>query len=351
MEIIKSITVSIIIPTYNRAHLIQRALDSVIAQSFQDWECLVVDDGSTDNTSAIITMNSEKDNRIKYLSNEFKKGANGARNTGIVHAKGKYIAFLDSDDEWLPMKLSIQVKQMEEDEIIGLSYTDVNYKLLNGEIRPFGIPLGLNGNIYKEALDQGYIAPTSVVLVKRSCFNVVEMFDLELPASQDDDFCFKFAKNFKIGYIPQVLTYMNVDDLSTETRISNSALRMAIGWWKLWLKYEDDIVGICGSHLMIKRCKECCLSFWKLDAKELALEAYMKMKLYEKKSERDLYQLTQNELAEGERSKYMDAMENFCKSQIPLNSKSTIIGRFLRFIWMRIHTVTNYCRHPHCFVM
>ena len=99
---------SIIIPAFNRAHLISKAIDSVIAQTFEDWELIIVDDGSTDNTKDLICNYQEKDSRINYI---FQKNAerSAARNNGIANAKGEYICFLDSDDYWCDkQKLQMQ---------------------------------------------------------------------------------------------------------------------------------------------------------------------------------------------------------------------------------------------------
>lgn len=101
--------ISIIIPTYNRAQLIRKALHSIQNQTYTNWECLIVDDFSTDNTEIIIEDLIKQDCRIKYLKNERTKGAQGARNTGIIHAQGDWIAFNDSDDEWVENKLSKQI--------------------------------------------------------------------------------------------------------------------------------------------------------------------------------------------------------------------------------------------------
>lgn len=103
--------VSVIIPTYNRANLILQAVKSVLNQTYKNFEIIIVDDGSSDNTEDVI--NVIHDNRIRYIKHAINKGASAARNTGIREAKGKYIAFQDSDDHWLPDKLEKQVKRIE----------------------------------------------------------------------------------------------------------------------------------------------------------------------------------------------------------------------------------------------
>lgn len=90
--------VSIIIPTYNRVNLIGETLDSILDQTYENWECIVVDDGSTDKTAALVAKYIGKDKRFRYFNNIYKKGGQGARNTGILHSKGDFIIFLDSDD-------------------------------------------------------------------------------------------------------------------------------------------------------------------------------------------------------------------------------------------------------------
>lgn len=98
--------ISVIIPTYNRAHLIKKSLQSVLDQTLQPYEIIVIDDFSTDDTEEVVkSLNSPL---IKYVKNQRKKGANGARNTGILMAQGEFIAFHDSDDIWLPEKLKLQ---------------------------------------------------------------------------------------------------------------------------------------------------------------------------------------------------------------------------------------------------
>ncbi len=105
-------TVSVIIPTYNRANLVSRAIKSVLNQTYQDFEIIVVDDCSEDNTEEIVK--SFNDSRIRYIKHKKNKGGSAARNTGIKRARGKYIAFLDDDDEWLPSKLEKQIMLFEK---------------------------------------------------------------------------------------------------------------------------------------------------------------------------------------------------------------------------------------------
>lgn len=105
---------SVIMPAYNAERFLETAVLSVIAQSYSHWELLVIDDGSTDKTKELVEQYAKQDSRIKLLNNEFKKGAAGARNTGIKYAKFKYITFLDSDDFWKKSKLKNQLVAFEQ---------------------------------------------------------------------------------------------------------------------------------------------------------------------------------------------------------------------------------------------
>ena len=130
---VKNPTVSAIILTYNRANLIEKAIKSVLKQTYQDFEIIVVDDGSTDNTGEIIR--GFKDKRVKYIKKyKENKGSSVARNIGIKVARGKYIALLDSDDEWLPEKLDKQIKILQDGSPeLGVVYSNSYYIDENGK--------------------------------------------------------------------------------------------------------------------------------------------------------------------------------------------------------------------------
>ena len=264
---------SIIIPSFNRASIISKTLDSVLAQTFKDWECLVVDDKSTDNTKEIIEKYLVKDKRIHYLTNELEKGAQGARNTGILYAKGYYVSFLDSDDRWSPCMLQKQKEQYASSERVGCVYSDVHFISTEGVESSFGIPLGIHGHIYPQVLEQGYLAPTSVLSAKRELLVNVGMFDLQLPASQDDDICFKLAKISEVAYIPEVMAYMFAN---SDNRISDNSIKVAMGWWMLWIKYENDVLQYCGKATMKKHYKECLHNFIHLNNVKMSRKAFKK---------------------------------------------------------------------------
>lgn len=126
---IANTTVSIIMPMYNSERFIREAIDSVLAQTYTDWELLVVDDGSTDNSTSIVKEYADKDHRIRLLFNNRHIGIPSApRNMGVSNAKGRYIAFLDSDDMWLPRKLEHQIPLFKNQNVV-IVYS--NYEKMN----------------------------------------------------------------------------------------------------------------------------------------------------------------------------------------------------------------------------
>jgi glycosyltransferase involved in cell wall biosynthesis len=121
--------VSVIIPTYNRAEFLRLAITSVLNQTFQDFEIIVVDDASEDHTHEVV--HNFRDKRIKYIHHEVNKRVAAARNTGVLNSSGAYIAFVDDDDEWLPKKLQMQVALLENSpSIVGGVYTGFRHRTL-----------------------------------------------------------------------------------------------------------------------------------------------------------------------------------------------------------------------------
>jgi len=174
--------VSVIIPTYNRGWILKEAIDSVLAQDFTDFELIVVDDGSNDNTHDILNFYKED---ILVLQQE-NKGVSSARNRGIVSASGKFIAFLDSDDLWLPKKLSMQLDFFNANPDALICQTEEKW-LRNGiRVNPKKRHKKLSGDIFEPSLYLCLVSP-SAVMIKRSLFKKTGMFDESLPACEDYD--------------------------------------------------------------------------------------------------------------------------------------------------------------------
>jgi len=196
--------VSIVIPTYNRAKLLKRAIHSVLNQTYQDYEIIIVDDGSTDNTEEVVR--SFNDNKVIYIKHERNKGAPAARNTGIRAARGEYVAFQDSDDEWLPEKLEKQIKAFKTASTeIGIVYT--GFWRIEGDKRTFFPSPNITpkeGAIH-DALLKGNFVGTPSTLVKKECFEKAGMFDEKLPMLEDWELWIRISKCYCFKYIDEAL--------------------------------------------------------------------------------------------------------------------------------------------------
>lgn len=181
--------VSIIVPTYNRAAFLPAAIESILGQSFQDFEVLVIDDGSTDNTVEVLRTYREK---VTYIYQE-NQWVSAARNTGIEASRGEYLAFLDSDDLFLPDKLEIQVKLLDERPEIGLVAS--GHEFIDEEGQLLQIPNFQTDRptITLESILVGGLAPVHAVLVRRSWVNQVNGFDPKLPYAEDPDLWYRLA--------------------------------------------------------------------------------------------------------------------------------------------------------------
>ena len=196
--------VSVVIPTCNRAEFLSTAIGSVLNQSFQDFEILVVDDGSSDGTAELL---QELDNpKIRSFRHDTPRGGAAARNTGILHCNGDYVAFLDDDDKWYPKKLACQMEVMRKSQPeVAAVYT--GYVIIDRVSRKVCgrmIP-SLRGNLYPKLLESNPIGGTSSVLLKRVCLEKVGLFDESLPSFQDRDLWIRISREFQFDCIADVL--------------------------------------------------------------------------------------------------------------------------------------------------
>jgi len=263
---------SVVIPSYNRVHTIERAINSVLQQTYQEFEIIVVDDGSKDSTAEIVSDFSRNDIRVRYVYQE-NQGTQAARNHGLHLACGKYISFLDSDDEWLPDFLETTKKKFDEDSSLGCVYCWTGYEDVNGRIC-LAHEDYLEGNIYVEALKQGFITGPLSLVIKRTCFDEIGEWDESFKACQDDDICFRLAKRFRFALIPKILAVAHTSYDGCEERISASPNRVANAWWQLWHKYEADVVEYCGKRAIAKHYLECANRFEQAGNQSMRNEAY-----------------------------------------------------------------------------
>lgn len=195
--------VSVVIPAYNYGRFIVAAVESVLAQSLAPHEVIVVDDGSTDETTQALEPFGD---RIRVLQQK-NQGVGAARNTGGTHATGDLIAFLDADDMWLPTKLEKQVRRFADDPDLGLVHCGVL------EVDAAGRPLrqildGMEGCVAREMLlfrRNVILGGGSAMMVSRHAFESTGGFDARLPPTEDWDFWYRVARKFRVGFVPEIL--------------------------------------------------------------------------------------------------------------------------------------------------
>lgn len=197
---------TVVIPTHNRSNLLKRAIESVLDQTFEDFEIIIVDDHSTDDTSSL--MKSFSDPRIQYVINHRKKGACGARNAGIFSARGKWVAFLDDDDVWLPDKLKYQYELIQNvEQTIGLVCTDYAIFKEKGQ-RPIIYENRLSGWVRDKLLYGGSIGCLSSTCIRSNILKNIEGFDERFPSNQDQDLWLRVAEVSKFAHVPKTLVHM-----------------------------------------------------------------------------------------------------------------------------------------------
>jgi len=193
--------VSVIIPTYNRLPVLKEAVDSVLVQDFEDFELIVVDDGSTDGTPEEV---KKYGGRVKLLQHLENRGVSATRNRGILHAKGKYIAFLDSDDLWVKGKLKAQVSFLDDNPQYPLCYADEIWIRRGKRVNPKLKHAKYSGWIFEKCLPLCIISPSSALL-KKTLFSKVGLFDEALPVCEDYDLWLRITVRFPVFFLNRKL--------------------------------------------------------------------------------------------------------------------------------------------------
>lgn len=239
----KNKQVSVVIPAYNREKTIRRCVDSVLSQTYPVHEIIVVDDGSQDNTISIL---EEEYKDCVIVIKQSHKGAQAARNAGIIAAKSEYIAFLDSDDEWLDQKMELQMKVLEEkpDAVVcGNGYAEKN-----GVKKIFKIR-GRSGNVYKFALNDSFaLFPT--VVSKKENFVKIGLLDEKTPAFQEWDTSIMLSRACEFCFVERPLFIYHLHDGET---ISKDKKRDIDGQEYIYNKYKNEIFSQYGIDGIIKR--------------------------------------------------------------------------------------------------
>ena len=232
--------VSIILPTFNRAALLRRSINSVLTQTYRDFELIVVDDGSTDNTKDIVAEIESRDKRIRYLRLPVNLGANKARNAGIKASSGKYITFQDSDDEWFPDKLRKQVEILEAlPDDVGITYCLMS-RIRGLEKLPYRVRqfMPQDTDLYRKGLKYYFRGITmQSCLFRREVFDLCGDFDENLKSMQDTEMLMRTAHKFRFHCLPETL--LNYYD--TPDGISKDPAKALDSALYIFNKYHDDI--------------------------------------------------------------------------------------------------------------
>ena len=193
--------VTVVITTYNSITYLPETLESVLRQTFTDFEVLLVDDGSTDST---VQWASELvDSRVKLITQE-NQGVCVARNTGIAHALGEYVAFLDSDDLWEPTKLEKQVRYFEDNPSLGLVHTWLALIDEQGNLTGRVLTSNAEGDVWEQLVQKNTVACSST-MVRRCCFEALGGFDSNLRVAEDWDMWIRMAERYQFGLIQEPL--------------------------------------------------------------------------------------------------------------------------------------------------
>lgn len=219
--------VSVVIPAYNAMTYLPDTLNSVLQQTFSDFEVLIIDDGSTDHIQAWVAQNIT-DPRVRLIA-QANQGLSAARNTGIANAQGEYVAFLDADDLWEPTKLEVQVRYLDNNSAVGLVYNWI--AVIDAQGKPTGkVWRGdIEGDVLEEVLQRNIIDCPSV-LVRRKCFDDVGVFDRTLRSVEDWDMWIRIATRYNFGVTREALVYyrQHTSNMSKNWRVMEQAFHQVI---------------------------------------------------------------------------------------------------------------------------
>lgn len=220
--------VSVIIPTYNAPEYLVRAVDSVLNQTYQDYEIIIVDDGSDQRTKEMLSPYMEQFPSICYIYQD-NKGPAAARNRGIAASSGEYIAFLDHDDIWLPNKLEVQMKLFRDQPNVGLVYCRFKYLYEDSGIIEADRRECCSGKVLERFLRENYIPTTSLVIVRSECFSKCGGLDESLRIVDDYEFYIRIARHYEVAYSDEylVLWRRHADSMSSAAmEMTENAIRM-----------------------------------------------------------------------------------------------------------------------------
>lgn len=211
--------ISVIIPAHNRPEQLARALGSVVAQSFRDFEVLVVDDGSRPALDGVVR--ACHDSRVKYLRHREPLGASAARNTGIRHARSDFIALLDDDDSWEPDKLSLQWQRFQKASArLGIIHGGCSQKCDRSDALLSVSQPRVRGEAYVDSLSFCILAsPTP--LIPRQCFDATGLYDESFPASQDREMWIRITRRYTVDFVNAIVAnrFIHSGQMTSDLRV------------------------------------------------------------------------------------------------------------------------------------
>jgi glycosyltransferase involved in cell wall biosynthesis len=228
--------ISVIIPTFERPEFLRAAICSVLRQTIKDLEVLVIDDGSAIDLPPLI--DAFGDARIRYLRHDSNRGEAASRNTGILNARGAYLAFLDDDDEWLQEKLRLQIELFSHcPDTVGCVYGGYEaIRARDGEVLWRRVPTK-RGDLSRELLQRNVLGIPSTVMLRRQCVERVGLFDEDIAFGLDHDLWLRIAHEYRFDFVPEVVARYTIH----QRQVSNDAFVIAKGHADLLRKYGSRL--------------------------------------------------------------------------------------------------------------
>ncbi|MBE9062861.1 glycosyltransferase [cf. Phormidesmis sp. LEGE 11477] len=208
---------SVIVPVYNGAQTIHATIESVLQQTAQDFELVVVDDGSTDTTLEVVSKFD--DPRLSVFSYH-NAGVATSRNRGAAHASGKYISFIDADDLWTPDKLALQLEALESTPKTAVAYSWTDYIDQEGRFIEKAQRVAFSGDVYAKLLLRNFLESASNVTIHRQTFLKLGGFDLSLSGAADWDFFLRLAKHYPFVAVPHLGVLYRLLDSSMSANLA-----------------------------------------------------------------------------------------------------------------------------------
>ena len=234
-------SVCVVIPTYNYGRFIAEAIESVLGQTLPPQEIVVVDDGSNDDTAAVVKIFGE---RVRYVRQE-NRGVSEARNRGVAATTSDLIAFLDADDTWEPTKLEKQATRFAADELIGLVHCGMReFDSVSGETIALHLDGGEDGIAENLLLWEGpvVVGPGGTIMVRRKAYEEAGGFDVRMKCGEDWDLCYRIARRYKVGFVAEPLVNYRSHGAAAHRNVGNMERGMGMFYEKAFATDDSAVL-------------------------------------------------------------------------------------------------------------